>query len=113
MVFRDAVGQRLIMPKSRSRDHAYLCQSQRISQPAGRVRYNDEVNDDGYTKPGPVGGGVYNPTKEPRYTEIATFMRAPLAAALDNLDIGLTPTADLAPLGPKPNHRRQSSAERC
>src|SRR5437016_12107116 len=27
--------------------------------------------------------------KEPRYSEIATFMRAPLAATLENVDIGL------------------------
>jgi hypothetical protein len=27
--------------------------------------------------------------REPRFTDIATFMRAPLAAALDNVDIGL------------------------
>ncbi|MFM1568784.1 MAG: arginase family protein, partial [SAR86 cluster bacterium] len=26
---------------------------------------------------------------EPRFTEIATFMRAPLAESLDNVDIGL------------------------
>jgi guanidinopropionase len=31
----------------------------------------------------------YDPMKEPRYTEIATFMRAPLAHALDAVDIGL------------------------
>jgi guanidinopropionase len=34
-------------------------------------------------------GQPYDPMKEPRFTEIATFMRAPLAAALDNVDIGL------------------------
>src|ERR1700739_4790789 len=27
--------------------------------------------------------------REPRYTEIATFMRAPLATSLDDVDIGL------------------------
>ena len=47
------------------------------------------MNDNSYTKPGLVGGGVYNPMKEPRYTEIATFMRAPLASTLNNIDIGL------------------------
>jgi guanidinopropionase len=31
----------------------------------------------------------YDPMQEPRYTEIATFMRAPLAQALDAVDIGL------------------------
>ena len=30
-----------------------------------------------------------NPMLEPRYSEIATFMRAPLAGSLDDLDIGL------------------------
>src|SRR6202046_5439445 len=44
---------------------------------------------DSYTKPDPVGGGTYDPMKEPRYTEIAPFMRAPMAATLDNVDIGL------------------------
>ena len=36
-----------------------------------------------------VGGEYYDPMKEPRFAEIATFMRAPLADSLDNLDIGL------------------------
>ena len=31
----------------------------------------------------------YDPMKEPRYTEIATFMRAPLVRTLANVDIGL------------------------
>jgi guanidinopropionase len=47
------------------------------------------VNDNSYSKPDLVGGGVYNPMKEPRYTEIATFMRAPLASTLHDVDIGL------------------------
>ena len=36
-----------------------------------------------------VGGDHYNPMTQPRYTEIATFMRAPLAASLDGIDVGL------------------------
>src|ERR1700734_1602992 len=47
------------------------------------------MNRDSYTKPDPVGGGTYDPMKEPRYTEIATFMRAPVATTLDKVDIGL------------------------
>jgi guanidinopropionase len=47
------------------------------------------VNDNSYTKPDPVSGVAYNPMREPRYTEIATFMRAPIATTLDNVDIGL------------------------
>jgi guanidinopropionase len=47
------------------------------------------VNRDSYNKPDPVRGGAYEPMKEPRYTEIATFMRAPMAATLDAVDIGL------------------------
>ena len=35
-----------------------------------------------------VGPG-YNPMKEPRFTDIATFMRAPLADSLEGLDIAL------------------------
>ena len=31
----------------------------------------------------------YDPMKEPRYAEIATFMRAPLARNLADVDIGL------------------------
>ena len=44
---------------------------------------------DNYSKPDPIGGGAYNPMREPRYTEIASFMRAPLASSLDQVDIGL------------------------
>lgn len=42
-----------------------------------------------YQRPALGDGKPYDPMKEPRFTEIATFMRAPLAAALDNVDIGL------------------------
>ncbi|MEM7283868.1 MAG: agmatinase, partial [Pseudomonadota bacterium] len=34
-------------------------------------------------------GTLYDPMKEPRFAEIATFMRAPLAKSLDQLDIAL------------------------
>ena len=37
----------------------------------------------------PIGGDSYHPMVQPRYTEIATFMRAPLAASLDGIDVGL------------------------
>src|SRR3981081_1936045 len=36
-----------------------------------------------------TGAGEYAQTKEPRYAEIATFMRAPLARTLVDVDIGL------------------------
>ena len=36
-----------------------------------------------------VGSDEYDPMKEPRYAEIATFMRAPLARTLVDVDIGL------------------------
>ena len=42
-----------------------------------------------YKKTGVVDGAEYEPMKEPRYTELATFMRAPLAESLDAVDIGL------------------------
>jgi guanidinopropionase len=42
-----------------------------------------------YIRPDVVRGGEYDPMKEPRYAEIATFMRAPLARSLDEVDIGL------------------------
>ena len=42
-----------------------------------------------YGKKGVVDGIDYEPMKEPRYGEIATFMRAPLASSLANVDIGL------------------------
>lgn len=44
---------------------------------------------DSYNKADPVRGGTYEPMKQPRYSEIATFMRAPLASTLDDVDIGL------------------------
>lgn len=42
-----------------------------------------------YRKKGIVDGKDYEPMKEPRYAEIATFMRAPLATSLAEVDIGL------------------------
>jgi guanidinopropionase len=36
-----------------------------------------------------VRGDTYQPMQQPRYTEIATFMRAPLATSLAEVDIGL------------------------
>jgi guanidinopropionase len=42
-----------------------------------------------YNKRGVVDGLEYNPMKEPRYAELATFMRAPLATTLEGVDIGL------------------------
>jgi guanidinopropionase len=41
------------------------------------------------TKSDLAGSEHYDPMKEPRYTEIATFMRAPLAHSLTDVDIGL------------------------
>lgn len=42
-----------------------------------------------YQKRGAVDGVEYDPKREPRYAEIATFMRAPLATAMSEVDIGL------------------------
>ena len=42
-----------------------------------------------YKKIGTVDGKEYEPMREPRYAEIATFMRAPLAGSLSEVDIGL------------------------
>jgi guanidinopropionase len=47
------------------------------------------VSDKTCNKKSPVGSGAYDPMKEPRFAEIATFMRAPLADSLDDLDIAL------------------------
>ena len=44
---------------------------------------------DSYSKPYVADGEQYDPMREPRFAEIATFMRAPLAESLDGLDIGL------------------------
>jgi guanidinopropionase len=41
------------------------------------------------TKSDSAGPAQYDPMKEPRYTEIATFMRAPLMRTFDGVDIGL------------------------
>jgi guanidinopropionase len=42
-----------------------------------------------YIKPDVTNSHRYDPMKEPRYTDIATFMRAPLAGSLAGVDIGL------------------------
>jgi guanidinopropionase len=42
-----------------------------------------------YRSKGVADGKDYEPMKEPRYAEIATFMRAPLATSLADVDIGL------------------------
>ena len=47
------------------------------------------MSDKIYSKRPAVGGKPYEPMKEPRFAEIPTFMRAPIAESLDNLDIGL------------------------
>tara|TARA_B100001079_G_C16347865_1_gene486728 strand:+ start:207 stop:1178 length:972 start_codon:yes stop_codon:yes gene_type:complete len=46
------------------------------------------LTDDFYNKKKPD-GDQHNPMSEPRFTEIATFMRAPLVESLDDVDIGL------------------------
>jgi guanidinopropionase len=47
------------------------------------------VSSETYFKADISGQRPYDPMKEPRFTEIATFMRAPLASSLANVDIGL------------------------
>ncbi len=47
------------------------------------------MNEDRYLRPSLVSETAYDPMKQPRYTEIATFMRAPLARSLEEVDIGL------------------------
>lgn len=47
------------------------------------------MSDSPYSRVDPVAGEAYEPMKQPRFTEIATFMRAPLATRLDAVDIGL------------------------
>ena len=44
---------------------------------------------DHYTRRSPVTGQDGNPMEEPRFVDVPTFMRAPLATTLDGLDIGL------------------------
>ena len=48
-----------------------------------------EGSHEGYEKTHPVTGESYDPRFQPRFTEIATFMRAPMAESLDDVDIGL------------------------
>src|ERR1039457_3592359 len=48
------------------------------------------MNENSYTKPDIVCATEYEPMKQPRYSEIATFMRAPLANSLDDVDLGVT-----------------------
>jgi len=47
------------------------------------------VSTESYLRPDIAGEKAYDPMREPRFTEIATFMRAPLATTLENVDIGL------------------------
>ena len=47
------------------------------------------MSDQSYIRPDVFGANEYDPMKEPRYAEIATFMRAPLARSLGEVDIGL------------------------
>ena len=47
------------------------------------------MSDNTYTKESAVGGDPYDPMQEPRFAEIATFMRAPLAESINDLDIAL------------------------
>jgi guanidinopropionase len=42
-----------------------------------------------YERKGPVEGAAYEPMREPRYTDLATFMRAPWVQNLADVDIGL------------------------
>ena len=44
---------------------------------------------DHYLTRSPVTGEEYVPMRAPRFTEIPTFMRAPLAESLEGLDIAL------------------------
>src|ERR1700683_4051934 len=48
-----------------------------------------QVTDKTYQPPDLLTGEPYEPMKEPRFTGIASFMRAPLATSLDDIDIGL------------------------
>ena len=43
------------------------------------------MHDDNYRPTDLISGEPYEPMKEPRFTGIATFMRAPLASSLDVL----------------------------
>ena len=52
---------------------------------AGILRVNDNTND---KKPA-IGDENYDPMLEPRFTDIAIFMRAPLAESIEGLDIAL------------------------
>lgn len=47
------------------------------------------VQDDSYKPADLASGQRYEPMKEPRFTGIASFMRAPLASSLQDVDIGL------------------------
>ena len=47
------------------------------------------MGEQNYIRPDVFGANEYDPMKEPRYAEIATFMRAPLARSLSEVDIGL------------------------
>jgi guanidinopropionase len=50
---------------------------------------NETVDEKHYSKPDIGTANTFRPMLEPRYTDIATFMRAPLAESLSGVDIGL------------------------
>src|ERR1700721_3578141 len=53
------------------------------------LAYDQLMSTERYIRPDIAGKKAYDPMKEPRYTGIATFMRAPLATTLESGAIGL------------------------
>lgn len=49
----------------------------------------DQVDTKHYERPDMVSGESFDPMREPRFTGLATFMRAPYAESLQGVDIGL------------------------
>ena len=70
-----------------------------------------------YLRRSPVTGESYDPMKQPRYSEVATFMRTPMASSLDELDIALVgvPYDGVSPIvrGRGTDHRRSAPCPCC
>src|SRR5579864_8635317 len=52
-------------------------------------RSEDQVDTKHYERPDMVSREPFDPMREPRFTGLATFMRAPYAESLQGVDIGL------------------------
>src|SRR5580700_4692151 len=87
-VSRKCSGTYTCIPRHGPRAYSTPC-PRRCRGRAPQCREASIVSSETYFRKDISGKRPYDPMKEPRFTEIATFMRAPLASSLENVDIGL------------------------